>query len=134
MKTFTYKNVTVESIHDGDTFTARIPTGMRVHKRVSEKDLGLHLYVAPDGMTFWRWPVRLNGCNAPEISTPQGPPAKNALTTLLESLQIVSLTTHLPQLEKYGRVLGDVILSDGTDVSQWMIDNGFAVPYTGGAR
>ena len=33
--------------------------------------------------------------------------------------------------DKFGRILGEFILEDGTNVNQWMIENNYAVPYQG---
>jgi endonuclease YncB( thermonuclease family) len=35
--------------------------------------------------------------------------------------------------EKYGRLLADVIY-DGTNMNEWMINNGYAVKYDGGKK
>ena len=36
-------------------------------------------------------------------------------------------------LEKYGRILADVYIED-IHLNQWLIDNGYAVTYSGGTK
>lgn len=126
----------VTAVHDGDTFTPELMTGLKVRRRNTEDSVGLHLYVRTDGVLVWRWPLRLWGSNAPELTTPDGIAAANALKALLPIGSLVFVRTYLVAggTDKYGRILGDVTTSSGLNVSQYMIDNGFAVPYFGGPR
>lgn len=69
---------------------------------------------------------RLYGINAPELSTPAGPPASQHLLELLGFP--ITVRTIKDKREKYGRYLATIICN-GIDVNQKMIDDGFAVAY-----
>lgn len=96
---------------DGDTFAAEI-------------DLGFRLKVNA--------PVRLAGINTPELRPlqPGAEDARDALAELLYSGGGEFLLRSV-ELDKYGRVLGRVILADGRDVAQTLINRGHGVPMKG---
>ena len=100
--------VSVLGVHDGDTVTVLI-------------DLGFYLTKTT--------PIRMAGINAPELSTDAGRKARDALMGFvgLQRGQWLA-TTYKSGEEKYGRWLARLIAPDGTDVSQWMIEHGYAVP------
>lgn len=99
-------NAKVLRVIDGDTIEADIDLGFNMH------------YIAK---------IRLAGINAPEMRTPQGPPAKTRLTEILTDYPALVITTVLnKEFEKYGRVLGTII-TNGVNVNQQMITEGFAV-------
>jgi endonuclease YncB( thermonuclease family) len=109
--TYLYK-ITPGAVHDGDTLWVTI-------------DLGFYLAHTVK--------IRLAGINAPELATPAGAPARDAL--------IAFITTHPGQWtartyksgeEKYGRWLATLYAPDGTDVCAWMLTNGYAIPDTTG--
>jgi len=102
---------TVLEVHDGDTIKVAL-------------DLGWHItYTAS---------IRLAGVNAPELATPAGPPAREFVDGLLPAGTAVTVVSH--SLDKYGRVLGNVTLPDGRDLSAAVIAAGMGVPYDGGPR
>ncbi|HLO11199.1 MAG TPA: thermonuclease family protein [Pseudoneobacillus sp.] len=68
---------------------------------------------------------RLAKINAPERFTEEGIQAKAALYTKIMG-KTVTVLSH--GKDKYGRWLGTFIL-DGEEINQWLLDNGFAVPY-----
>lgn len=70
--------------------------------------------------------VRLAGINAPELKHTGGPAARDFLRALLPVDTPVTVVTS--QEDKYGRILGRVILDDGRDVSTVMLAEGHAVP------
>lgn len=74
---------TVLEVVDGDTVRL-------------ELDLGWHIKYTTR--------VRLAGINAPELKTPEGPPAKAYAETLLKVADEVTFMSH--KLDKYGRPLG----------------------------
>lgn len=84
----------------------------------------------------YRFSVRLNGIDTPEIRTSNenekmhGYKAKNALSEKI--LNKIVVLKNLDS-EKYGRLLADVYLND-ENVNQWMIDEGYAVKYDGGTK
>tara|TARA_R110002096_G_scaffold351393_1_gene544430 strand:+ start:2446 stop:2946 length:501 start_codon:yes stop_codon:yes gene_type:complete len=92
-----------------------------------------------DGDTFWAEDgskkgvkIRLIGVDAPETRNSNykkigfyGQEAKAYLTDLLDN-QEVRLEYGVDSLDRYGRVLAYVYLSDGTFVNEELIKNGFA--------
>ena len=84
--------------------------------------------------------LRLAGINAPELATPEGPPATEHLRALLGWSGDLVIRTVKDRKEKYGRYLATIwAVDDGgwTDhasVNDLMIADGFAVAYTGGKR
>lgn len=98
---FEYPHATVESVHDGDTFWARIDLGARL---------------------TWRMRVRLYRVSAAELDEPGGPEARDALAKLLVPGTAVRLTSHE---WSYDRIVC-VVMSGSTDVGATMVFRGFA--------
>lgn len=90
-----------------------------------------------DASPFYKFSVRLNGIDTPEIkgSTAmeklKAQEAKNALSELIlhKKVNLKNVST-----EKYGRILADVYTEDGLHVNQWLLDQGHAVVYDGGKK
>lgn len=104
----------IVSEHDGDTLRADV-------------DLGFG---------FWRLgqDFRLNRINAPEITgvqKPLGQKSQVALSGYLAIGQTYVVKTTKDKLDKYGRMLGDFYLADGTCVNDLLVTNGFAKYYDG---
>ena len=81
--------------------------------------------------------VRWLGINAPELSTPEGKAARDALNAQLPPGTVCTITTvkdPLVSKEKYGRYLATFTLADGTNVNDWLVKSGYAVSYDGGKR
>lgn len=109
----TYDAVVVRVI-DGDTFVADVSIPV-------DSDFASFTIVERDS-------IRLLGINAPELRTPAGPPARDALAGLDPVGSHVSLSHVKP--DKYsGRFDAAVTNADGTDCNSWMIAHSFAVPY-----
>ncbi len=104
---------TILSHHDGDTSRAEISLGLDVTVRVTLRWLGI---------------------NAPELATPEGKAALVALTAKLPVGTVCTITTIKDHQEKYGRYLATFTLADGTNVNDWLVKSGYAVPYDGGRR
>ena len=107
----------VIKVYDGDTITiaAKLPYPKSPIYRIS---------------------VRLNGIDTPEIKG-QTQKEKDLAKKIRDTLQI-KLLNKIVQLkntssEKYGRLLADVYLDD-ICINTWMIEQGFAVPYSGGTK
>jgi endonuclease YncB( thermonuclease family) len=95
--------------HDGDT----------AHLDV---DLGFGLVLGLSCRCF--------GINAPELATPQGPPARDAALALAPPGTMVMVVSH--GWDKYGgRFLGEITLSHGRSFAEEMISGGHAKPYFG---
>ncbi len=66
--------------------------------------------------------IRLQGIDCPEKGQPYGNNAKQATSSLVFA-QVVTLEIH--GKDKYGRVLADVSLADGTNVNQELVKEGW---------
>lgn len=104
----------VIKVYDGDTFT-----------------LAGHLPM--NNSPLFRFSIRLNGIDAPEIKGKTSEEitvaneAKNALTNLILHKEIILKNIGI---EKYGRILADVYLDD-LHVNDWLIRERYAVKYDG---
>jgi len=104
----------VIKVYDGDTIT-----------------IATKLYYDAD--TIYRFSVRLNGIDTPEIKGKTDLEREMALlardaliSKILGRIVVLKNVTT----EKYGRLLADVYLGD-LCINTWLIDNRFAVPYDG---
>lgn len=90
----------------------------------------------PNTEQLYRFSVRLNGIDAPEVKGKTekekiaAVKAKGALSTLIMNKYI---TLKNVDTEKYGRILADVYLGD-LHVNKWLLDNKYAVSYDGGKK
>jgi endonuclease YncB( thermonuclease family) len=66
--------------------------------------------------------IRLSGIDCPEKGQAYGTRAKQAASALVFGKE-VTLQTH--GLDKYGRTLGDVFLSDGMNVNHTLVKDGW---------
>ena len=100
----------------------RVVDGDTVHARV---DLGCDVRI---DLT-----IRLYGINAPELSTPEGPPARAWLQGRLDEYKgAIVLRTVKDRREKYGRYLGTLLVGEPgplIDLNLAMIAAGHAVAY-----
>lgn len=104
MSLFTYA-AELKDIHDGDT----------IHLDI---DLGFHVWRRGER-------YRLARINAPELKTPEGPPARDHLTLLL-SKGPLRVTTS--KADNYGRYLVECEVN-GLNLNDQMVSDGFAVHY-----
>lgn len=123
----------VTHIHDGDTVSLDIDLGQYVAGK-ADKTYGFHIYRQANHLHLHN-ATRLYGINAPELATPEGKEAQLKLVEHLPIGSIVQLRSWPMHADKYGRVLGRLILDfrtmDATDVNQWMVDEGYAAIYYG---
>ncbi len=95
-------------------------------------DLGFNIILANQR-------VRMAGVDTPESRTtneeekPRGLLSKKKLGEKLPVGAWVKIKTLRADSndDKFGRILGEFILEDGTQVNQWLIDNNYAVKYMG---
>ena len=95
-------------------------------------DLGFNIILANQH-------VRMTGIDTPESRTtnkeekPRGLLSKKKLSEQLPIGSWQKITTSRPDNndDKFGRILGEFILEDGTNVNQWLIKNNYAVAYQG---
>ena len=67
--------------------------------------------------------VRLNGVDSPELGQSYGREARSLLRKLLTGQ---SVQVEIVKMDRYGRYVGKVTLSDGTDAGQAMVRSGLA--------
>ena len=95
----------VVRVHDGDTVTLRV-----------------------DFRDF-DFPLRLASVDAPELSTGSpGQEARDFLAGLIEGEEVLVKIDRFNRVEKYGRLLGEVVLR-GLNVGETMVFLGFASPF-----
>jgi micrococcal nuclease len=95
-------------------------------------DLGFNIVLANQR-------VRMAGVDTPESRTTnseeksRGLLSKKKLTEKLSSSKWCKIRTLKSDNndDKFGRILGEFILDDGTNVNQWLIENNYAVAYQG---
>ena len=107
----------VVKVYDGDTFTlaSKLPN--------------------TDGPVY-RFSVRLNGIDAPEIkgkTTAEKELAKKSRDVLSTLIMNKIVTLKNISIEKYGRILADVYLGNML-LNEYMLDNNYAVKYDGGTK
>lgn len=112
---------TVISIHDGDTFRVQL----QIPRSSRARDVGWDVTVA--GACQIVVDVRLLGCNAPELRTPEGVLALDYLKTTMPPGTVVTLVSY--GWDKYGgRTDSKITLPDGEDLTTVMLSSGHAVP------
>ena len=79
--------------------------------------------------------IRLDGIDTPESRTAdkeekiRGLISKEKLKEILG--KDIQITTKIDPNEKYGRILGVLVNDKGINVNQWLIENNYAVKYSG---
>lgn len=108
-------NATLDRVVDGDTLILTV-------------DLGFYLKTTA--------PFRLARIDAPELSTEAGKQLKQLLQQY--EGQPVQITTSKNPKDKYGRYLAEVGIffndKTPTNLNDYLVYNGYAVKYGGGAR
>jgi len=100
-------NGNIVRVIDGDTFEVLIELGFNVTQKFH---------------------VRLDGIDTPEKNTPEGVKAKEYVRNLIENKK-VTLTDE--GHDKYGRARAKIILEDGKDLTQFLIENHIGKEYHG---
>jgi endonuclease YncB( thermonuclease family) len=89
------------------------------------------------GGEMFVWNCRISGVDTPELRTrnvlekAHGYVARDRLRELILG-KVVLLKCG--EFDKYGRLLIDIELSDGTNVSKWLVQEGLAFEYDGGTK
>ena len=86
-------------------------------------DLGFSVWMANQT-------IRLYGINAWELRSEEkikGALARDAFKELLPDGSFFTLRSYKDSKGKYGRWLGEIILDDGTNINQWLVEQGHAV-------
>ncbi len=87
--------------------------------------------------SIYKFQVRLRGIDTPELKT-KNAKEKELATRARDALSSYVLHTVVTlqniEYDKYGRLLADVVASNGQNLSAWMLENKFAVAYDGGTK
>jgi endonuclease YncB( thermonuclease family) len=111
----------VIKVYDGDTLT--VAGRLVVDGRPS--------------LSIYKFQVRLRGIDTPELKTKNAKEkelATRARDALASYVLNAVVTLQNIEYDKYGRLLADVVASDGQNLSGWMLENKFAVAYDGGTK
>ena len=116
-KKFKYKYLAkITSVYDGDgSYDSVI-------------DLGMKMYMQKQ--------VRLYGVDTPELRgnhKEAGRKVRDFVRELILDKEVI-LYTQRDKSGKYGRLLADIKLSDGTDLSKLLLDKKYAKVYLGGKK
>lgn len=106
---YNYKAKIID-VYDGDTVTAMVDLGF------------LH---------FQEMKLRLYGIDTPELrgeEREQGIVVRDILREMILGKE-VTIRSYKDKQGKYGRYLANIILEDGLEVNQWLVDNGHAKEY-----
>lgn len=106
MTRFVYAG-TVTRVIDADTVELSVDVGFRITHHLT---------------------ARLLGINAPEMSTAAGVTARAALVSLVQG-RTLEVRTVKDRNDKYGRMLATIMLDETQSVNDWLIEQGYAVPY-----
>ena len=115
------KNGYIVKVYDGDTIT-----------------LATRLPIVPvDEQPIYRFSVRLNGIDTPEIKGKdhdEKTAAVRARDFLSTHVMDKMVTLENVKLEKYGRLLATVISDKGENMNNLMVEQRHAVEYDGGTK
>lgn len=93
-------------------------------------------YPSTTDNTMYRFSVRLNGIDSPEIkgkTNAEKELARKSRDMLHDLIYNKVVSLENVKTEKYGRLLADVHFNN-TCINTWMLDNGLAIPYDGGTK
>jgi micrococcal nuclease len=96
-----------------------------------------YLSTLDESNIMYRFHIRLLGIDTPEMKTKNEDEktlSHLAQKTLSELILNKKVTLKNTSLDKYGRILGNVYMENGIELSKWAIENRFAVPYDGGTK
>jgi endonuclease YncB( thermonuclease family) len=100
----------VTAVLDGDTFEVMIELGFGVKQEFH---------------------VRLDGIDTPEKNTESGKKAKQLVSDLILNKEVILRDRGA---EKYGRARASIELSNGTDLTEYLIENKIGKEYHGGKK
>jgi len=106
-RTFLYNVANTDRVIDGDTMEVTL-------------DLGFNI--------FYKVEVRLNGLDTPEKNTAEG---KLVKAKVEEWVKGKILIVNSRELDKFGRVLGEITTDKGDSLNKWLLAEGYARVYNG---
>lgn len=96
------------------------------------------IFKLPNTNEFYKWDVRLNGIDTPEMKSKNNAEKEKAVEArdfLASKILDKIIVLECLYFDKYGRLLANIYLDDvNNSVNQMMIDNGFAKQYSGGTK
>lgn len=117
------------------TSTIDLATASSTNAQVVEVVDGDTIKVLMDGETK-TVTVRFLGMNTPETVDPRRPvecfgkeASHQAKQMMTDQRVRLEEDTQADNVDKYGRLLRNVFLADGTDVNAWMVEQGYAYAY-----
>ena len=125
----------MENCVSAETFIPPVSQG-RVIKCYDGDTITIATYLPIPESPLYKFSVRLDGIDCPEIrgkNENEKQCAKLAKKFVEDMLLGNMVTLNNIKLEKYGRILADVIFNDAS-VSSALIANKLAVPYDGGKK
>ena len=106
---YTYK-AKIIAVYEGDTVTAVVDLGF-----LHSQEMKLRLY----------------GIDTPEMrgaEKEEGRKVRDIVRSMILDKE-VTIRSYKDKQGKYGRYLANIILDDGLELNQWLVDNGHAKPY-----
>lgn len=110
--------------------------GGKIIKVYDADTITIAAYLPIKDSPLYRFSVRLNGIDTPEIKSKdddEKEAAKVARDALADKILNKYITLKNIDTEKYGRILADVYLDD-ININQWLINERYAVLYDGGTK
>jgi len=139
-KKYVFTNIDKTSIEvdwkDTTTFTVPLEEGYVIKVYDGDTITVANRLPLLDDDTIYRFSVRLNGIDTPEIkgkSDDEKEAAKAARDVVAEKILHKHITLKNVSTEKYGRLLADVWIGN-LHINQWLIDNRYALAYDGGTK
>ena len=135
VKEIEVKKIRIIKWEETTAFTPPI-TGGQVIKVYDGDSITIAGYLPMYNSPLFRFSVRLNGIDTPEIKGKNedektaAKEARDALSKLILHKEIILKNVST---EKYGRVLADVYLDD-LCINDWLINEHYAVKYDGGTK
>ena len=132
---FAYPNAENIKWEDTVQFSIPIKSG-KVIKVYDGDSITIAAKLPFNDSTLYRFSVRLNGVDTPEIKgkTPDEKEAARQARDALSSLILnKNITLQNVDNEKYGRILADVYLGD-LHINDWLIRERYAIRYDGGTK
>jgi endonuclease YncB( thermonuclease family) len=102
----------VDSVYDGDTIT--------VIGKVEDKE--------------YKFSVRLTRYDSPEMKSKSEKEREYALRSkkaLQQKIEKKAVFIDIKKYDKYGRLLAEITTFEGVNISDWMLQNKYGVPYKG---
>ena len=101
----------VTKVYDGDTVTVDI-------------DLGFGIWLKKQS-------IRLSYIDTPEVRGEESPEGLIVRDIVSEKIlgKEITLRTNKDSKGKYGRWIGEIIMEDGTNLNEWLLNEGHATPY-----